>query len=430
MSINAEEMKRMIQDEIKSIRSLEERVIFKELMEGVFLSLYETNEQMYQDLENRVMNELEVNVNRYLIKTGIIERQYLDNSHHLMFPMDEADLKEKTFHLSEILDAIAKDEGFRLMKVMIQCDYLELQELWNNHVQFKGVLDTGKESEITVELRPCLDYLDYINNLYQLFIKNNIPWQTINAPYLYKMAEVVIVDVSQAVRGNEKIKNFRIDFDKYSSNIHFDLVPIWNIKKFRLDTVGFPIPCEEHKNFEHEVLIKDYGKEHAYLIGEDQDIQSITQKEHKLYIISETDGPQKWDIYIIKNGENKKIDRYSYSIMQNFRTEHFMEKFQRKWNQTVKTKAELFRFIKGFGLETYLEYCDCKVSDRFDGEIETYNMNSFIIDEIRENKSSKKLILYFKGISREQWLVRDIASFIVSEIQRIYPEYECGGKFL
>ena len=36
-------MKEIIQKEIQSISSLEERVIFKNLMEGVFLSLYDTN---------------------------------------------------------------------------------------------------------------------------------------------------------------------------------------------------------------------------------------------------------------------------------------------------------------------------------------------------------------------------------------------------
>lgn len=43
---STEAMKKMIQREIKSISSLEERVVFKDLMEGVFLSLPEANESM------------------------------------------------------------------------------------------------------------------------------------------------------------------------------------------------------------------------------------------------------------------------------------------------------------------------------------------------------------------------------------------------
>ena len=79
-----EDMREMIRKEIQSINALEERVIFKRLMEDVFLSLYETNERMYNDLENRVQDELAYDVNKYLIKTGVIERRYFDVSHHLI----------------------------------------------------------------------------------------------------------------------------------------------------------------------------------------------------------------------------------------------------------------------------------------------------------------------------------------------------------
>ncbi|MEO2528217.1 hypothetical protein [Enterocloster clostridioformis] len=90
-----EDMREMIRREIQSIRVIEERVAFKNLMEGVFLALYDTNEQMYSDLEKRVQDELAYDVNRYLIKTGVIERQYFDASHHLMSPMDDADLHKR-----------------------------------------------------------------------------------------------------------------------------------------------------------------------------------------------------------------------------------------------------------------------------------------------------------------------------------------------
>lgn len=46
-------------------------------MESVFLSLYETNERMYESLENRIMDELSYDMNRYLIKTCIVEKSIL-----------------------------------------------------------------------------------------------------------------------------------------------------------------------------------------------------------------------------------------------------------------------------------------------------------------------------------------------------------------
>lgn len=57
-------------------------------------------------------------------------------------------------------------------------------------------------------------------------------------------------------------------------------------------------------------------------------------------------------------------------------------------------------------------------------------MNFFIKDEIREQKGRRKLILFFKEQGKETWLLRDIASFITSEVQELYPEYQCEGRML
>lgn len=429
---STDEMKHMIQNEIRSIRNLEERVIFKEVMEGIFLSLYETNENMYQELEARVMDELAYDMNRYLIKTGVIEKQYIDRSHHLLHPMDETDLESPTYSLSDI-DAAVKGHGsYRLMRVMIQIDFLELQELWKSNSKFQGTvkLEGGSAIGFKAELHPSKSYLAHISHLYQLFSRNGIPWQTLNAPYLYKMADVRIVELFDDISGDKKIESVQVDFGKYGSQICYDLVPVWNIERIRLDTIGFPSPCEDHKNYEHILSIRNYGEEHAYLIDENSQIQSISQQNEKIVVISNTDDIKKWNIYMIKNEEQRRIERYTYPIMQNLRNENFIEKFHWKWNQEIKTKVELKRFIDGFGLDEYLEYCDCKVEKEFTQEQQTYCMNAFIEDEIRDVKYLHKLILYFKKGSCEHWLVRDIASFIVSEVQRLYPEYECGGRFL
>lgn len=48
-------------------------------------------------------------------------------------------------------------------------------------------------------------------------------------------------------------------------------------------------------------------------------------------------------------------------------------------------------------------------------------------DEIRDGTAEKKLVFTFKSKKMEEWLLRDLISFIVSEIQEIYPEYHCCG---
>lgn len=424
------DMKEMILKEIQSIPSLEERVIFKNLMEEVFLELYETNEQMYAELKKRVQDELAYDVNRYRIRTGVIEKQFFDASHHLMFPMEESDVQKKSYSVSDIIQTLEENGAFILMKVLLHCDYQQLQKIWNSELKFDSILQTDKPDKswkVTVKLRQNMDYLKKIGQLYHLFIKNGIPWQTVNAPYLYKMADIVLTDLPEDIPKTAVIQKAEIQFREYQPLIGYNIIPIWNIRKLHLESVGFPIPCEDHKNFEHNISIQKYGNEHAYLAEDDLDIQSISQRKDRLLITSKASEAKKWNIYMIRNIEDSKIDHYLYPLMENERKETFIEKFQRKWEQRVKTKAELSRFIRGFGMENYVIYQDCAIATQFEKEKETYSMNPFIEDEMRDYRAQKKLILYFTPGPEETWLQRDVASFLVSEVQRLYPEYECGG---
>lgn len=84
-------------------------------------------------------------------------------------------------------------------------------------------------------------------------------------------------------------------------------------------------------------------------------------------------------------------------------------------------------FCGGYHADSYQ---DCRLEDGEGEEAETYSMNFFIKDEIREQKGRRKLILFFKEQGKETWLLRDIASFITSEVQELYPEYQCEGRML
>lgn len=208
-------MKEIIQKEIQSISSLEERVIFKNLMEGVFLSLYDTNREMYEGLERRIKEELDYDKNRYYVKTGIVEREFFDASHHLLSPMDESDLAEKLYDMKEILRAVEEEGAFRLMKVMLRCDFLEQQKLLALQPVFEGVIETEepeKEWKVEIRLRENREYLKKIEYLYLLFTRNGIPWQTANAPYLYKMADMIVTGLPEGITGKEKIRRVTIQF--------------------------------------------------------------------------------------------------------------------------------------------------------------------------------------------------------------------------
>ena len=428
-----EEMKEMIQREIQNIRNLEERAAFRELMEGVFLPLYETNRKMYQDLEDRIQEELSCDVNRCLIRTGLVEKGYVDVSHHLMTPMLSEDLEERSCSIKELKEALVEKGGFPLMTILLQCDYLDIQELWSKDPEFQGTLKTEQPDrtwKIRVRLRRNIKYLDEVAKLYKLFLKNGIPWQTVNAPYLYKMADVMLTGLEEGLAGQEKIQKIEIQFGTWSSVIRYDPVPVWNVRRLFLNSIGFPAPCEDHRNYEHVISIQEYGVQNAYLAEDDSELVSVVQRGAKIHIVSSAKEAKKWKVHMIQNGTDSRIDRYAWPVMENRRAESFSERYQRKWGQNIRTKAELARFIGGFHMDPYVRYQDCEVLDQFPERSQTYSMNPFVEDEIRDTGAQKKLLLYFEPGAQEAWLQRDIASFLVSEVQRFYPEYECGGKLL
>ena len=57
-------------------------------------------------------------------------------------------------------------------------------------------------------------------------------------------------------------------------------------------------------------------------------------------------------------------------------------------------------------------------------------MNGFILDEIRDRDYEKRLVLLFRKKSALSFLLRDIMSFLVSEVQLMYGEYMCEGRLL
>lgn len=426
------DMEEMIKEEISRISGLQERVVFKDIVERLFLSLYETNQEMYRELESRIMDDLVFDLNRYQITVGIIESAYFDPSHHLLSLIREEDAAPKKPELPELLRQLEEEGCCKVKTYFMECDYLEIQDLLaRGRTGGKIYTDTG-EYPAEFVLRRNEKYLQEISHLYEVFVSNGVPWQTVNAPYLYKYVDVYLTGLSQDIALTERIVKIEPDLEEFAQLAHDDLIPIWNIRKLKMDSVGFPVPCEDHKGYEHTISIREYGNEHVYLIDDTEHIYSIRQKENRLIVMGEEAEARKWEIYMIRSGENRRFDRYTYPLMTNRRKDEFLERFGYRQGRRVRTEGELSRFIGSYGMEAYVAYEGYEILDRKEsGEAsESYSMNGFILDEIRESGYGKRLVLLFRKKSALTFLLRDIMSFLVSEVQLMYGEYMCEGRLL
>lgn len=426
------DMEEMIKQEIRRIDGLQERVIFKDIIERLFLSLYETNRAMYRELESRIMDDLAFDLNRYRITMGIVEKEYLDPSHHLLTPISEKDMAEPEYEISEMMRQLAEEGRSLVRTCFMEYDYMGIQKLLaKERIGGKIYTDQGEyPAEFTVSQNR--EYLTEISHLYEVFVSNGIPWQTVNAPYLYKFIDVYLLKMPEGITAAEKILKIEPDLEEFAKWAHDDLIPIWNIRRLKMDSVGFPVPCEDHKSYEHTISIREYGNEHIYLIDDTAHIYSVRQRENRLLIMGEEAEARKWQVYMIRNGENRRFDRFTYPLMTNQRREEFLERFGRRQERRVRTGSELARLIQGYGLEDYVAYEGYEIKDctEAEGAAETYSMNSFILDEIREDEYKKRLVLRFRKKSTLDFLLRDIVSFLVSEVQLMYGEYMCEGRLV
>lgn len=425
------DMEEMIKEEVNRISSLQERVVFKDIVEQIFLALYETNQEMYQTLEQRVMDDLSFDINRYKICTGIVEREYLDRSHHLLSPMVEEDGYRQNYNMDLLKkEAMENDQCF-VKTLFLECDFLQVEKLLAKG-QADGMIRTADKSyPAQFRLRRNKRYLEEIAHLYEVFISNGVSWQTVNAPYLYKFVDVYLAGEDlMAIPQGEQIVDIEPDLQEFAQWTHENYVPLWNVRKLELESVGFPVPCEDHKSFEHVISIREQGNEHVYLIDDCEHIIHVRQVQNRLLVMGNAPEAQKWQVYMIRNGQNRKFERFTYPVMTNQRKDEFVERFFKRRGMNVRTALELTRFIHGFELEGYVEYIGYELADHGKETPETYSMNRFILNEIRENEYRKCLLLKFRRKGEPAFLLRDIMSFLVSEVQMLYPEYLCEGELV
>ncbi|WP_165000435.1 normocyte-binding protein [Anaerophilus nitritogenes] len=426
-------MKEELYDKINHIENLKDRALLKELLNEVFISLYEHSEDMYHSLEKRVFEEIEYNQQNYSLYTTIVKKNDFDPIHYFLYPMLEEDVEEKEYDLNQILENMLTNKQVDMFKVFFKCDYLIFKDILKKDLQFRGTIKTDKRVyDAFFKIKENAKYWDEVYRLYRMFIKNNIPWRTINAPYISRIVDVVLVKYEKGITKDEVIEEIHVDFGQYSQYIEYDMVPVWNIQKLVLESTGFPMPCEDTVHFEHNVSLKGEGLEHGYLVEYDyEDIKHIKHTKDSLIIISKMEEAKDWGIFKVVKPKESKIEKYSFELVSNSKKISFAEKLSNQNGMNIKTKAELIRMINSLETSKHLQFKDIQIVHKKDSvKEETYNMNDFIIDEIRDGEYGKTMILYFNPKDENYFIIRDLLSFIVSEIQLFYPEYKCEGRLI
>ena len=408
------ELDKLIEKRLLTIENLEERKQTKDIMTEVFKELTHYTKEAYQELEQKLEHQLH-RENIFTVTTGIIERDAYDVTNDEMYPMCEEDISEPELRVSELLECLQEGRAYFIYSIFVEADYKLVRQLANRREHFPCIIKTmtGEyRGNAYVEMQK--KYFQVLNELFEVYQLNGIKWETVCAPYLYKMFDVYID--SADIPEDEAIEYITVDFGEYEPYVKYQMMPLWNIEKICITADLEPVPCVDRLHYRHMINQKRFEQGSEYLIAEKElQILEIDRGEQIEVVTAEKDIP-KWNFYRITS-KNTRI--YSYPLMSNMQTQS--ERY------IAKTLVGIYKRNKQLGYEEYVELKNVTFPKQYD-EMETYSMDQYMVNEITLPKTEAIMLLEFTSKKKEHYLVKDIMSYLVTAIQREFREYRCVGK--
>lgn len=425
------DMKTYLEKRMLEITNLDDRVLFKEIVGKMLLDVYQYNQSAYEALEEKILNECSWNQNEHAVYISMTDRHHYDATDLFMHPMLPRDTKKVEVSYDDVKKALNKGERFRLYTVFLKASVPYIYRITHEERTFKGSIKTQKrEYAASFSVKQNEEYMDLIKELYYIFGANYKPWVSICEAYLTKMLDVCLCSVEQMADG-EEITGIQVDFEEYHKQIHYDMVPLWNLQPLSEKTSTYPTPSIDKANFEHQIFSYRLKEGCEYLIrNTDVEITNIRRQYGDLFITCPIEKPREWQLYQI-NGR-KGTEQFLYPILSNQYKESFSGNITEMFRKSIKTKSELARLIESFEYQDYVKFRDIHIMDDMPESCaaSNYNMDGFIQDEIRIGNSSQTLVIDFDAADSNNYLNEDIMSFLVTQVQKIFAEYRCVGRLV
>ena len=158
-------MKELIQQRLKHISNLDERRMFRKVLEDVYTHIVDYNVDMYDKLEKRIYNEIDDPLEKFYIYTTILDRKDVDPISEFFHPILEQEMEE-LFDLSEIAEKLNAGENIVLTSIFLKCDALTFQEILKSNKEYKALIQTDKNKyEVNVVLKQNTRYIEEIEKI-------------------------------------------------------------------------------------------------------------------------------------------------------------------------------------------------------------------------------------------------------------------------
>lgn len=424
-------MKEIIQKRLQNISDLAERRRLRTVLNDVFESIIDYNEAMYQSLEHKIYSEIEDKMDKLYIYSSLEHISNIDPISKFLHPMDLKDLSINERNMALLEEQLITEQEVILAQIFMKCNYLKFQEILERTEGYKGYIQTTDHLyEVQISLRRCMKYIQIIEDLYQVFQLNGVEWNTVYCPYAYKFIDVVLHS-EVTLQNGEQIKEITIDLGEYEKYKVLDMIPVWNVKPTEVQDKSFPMPAKDRIHYEHQISLYELGLEHGYMVGLCNEKFSYMKRcGEELTIVSDIPDQKTWNLIQISSLDDPNR-KYEYTLVSNHRDLGFIGRFASVRGMIIRTRGEIIRLLASYDISDRFIFKDLKVVKKEGYKYEqTMNFNHFIDDHIRLDTLKNILLLQFHPLITDDFLLYDHLSFLVSEIQMLFPEYRCVGELV
>lgn len=410
------DMESFIEKRLLEIDNLNDRKEAREILTCVFRELYQYTESRFLNMEKEIIEEMKNQEEEYAIYIGVSSRQDFDITEGSMFPMMEDDLEEKVISTKYLADSLKVGTEVSIFTVFFQLEYEEIKKLLSGRRLFTGYIYTEKgEYPVTACVRLADRYQKAIRDLFKEIINNGISWKTVCMAYVNKFFDVYLV--SADIPEDEYIEKVEINFQEYSQAVRYQFFPTWNIEKVSVISEVKKVACLDLVQYQHYINKKDLNN-HFLIIADGHNMISRSKRDSGLIITTDIAEPKKWELYVVKE-QGRQLSEYP--LLGN--------KMEGKRVLLTRTKGDIYNVINSLGYRERLLLKDVIFPQKFKPLYTTYDMNYGITHEFQHNKELPSMVLQFIK-KKQDFLQTDILSYMVSVVQRYYPEYICCGEFV
>ena len=422
------DVREYINKRILEINSLSDRMLYREMTEAFMIELFEKHRQDCMNLVQKVLDEVSQSDTHCDISIGLIEKEKYDGTDTFLYPMIE--IENQSITIENIKKSLENNEVYFLQNIYLKDIYRIVKKFKDSKNTFLGSIRTTEKS-YNVRFLLTFDerYLNKIKQLYETFNINSMSWNTVCIAHIIR---VFSLSIESFVDENiENIKgeflDFNVDFGEYNTKFIQDVIPLWNISVFEEKTSAFPTPVNEGLKYEHTILCSRFKKDSNFLVcSNDIDIYYILKNKENLTITCNDNSPRKWTLFEIHN--NTKNKEYTYPVLNNISSSSLTGDLREKYRKRIYTKAEIERIIQETPYSNKIDHCTIEVKKIHTDTCESYLMDDFIFDEIKNNDvKNPVLLLTFFVNNMEDYLIYDYISFIVTKVQEHVPQYHCIG---